>query len=109
MVTRACGHPAPSYHGRGATMAAMKLRTAVLIGFAVGYVLGAKAGRERYEQIRKIAGGIASNPPIAQLIDEVKDLSDTGSAVARSKIGEQLREASHLIRERMDQGGPRPI
>ena len=31
----------------------MKLLTAAIFG--IGYVLGAKAGRERYEQIRKLA------------------------------------------------------
>ena len=31
----------------------MKFRFGVAIGFAVGYYLGARAGRERYEQIRR--------------------------------------------------------
>ena len=30
----------------------MKLRVGLVIGFALGYYLGAKAGRARYEQIR---------------------------------------------------------
>ena len=30
----------------------MKFRVGLVVGFAVGYYLGAKAGRERYEQIR---------------------------------------------------------
>jgi len=32
----------------------MKFRTGAVIGFAVGYYFGAKAGRERYEQLRKM-------------------------------------------------------
>ena len=31
----------------------MRFRLGVVIGFAVGYYLGTKAGRERYEQIRQ--------------------------------------------------------
>lgn len=31
----------------------MKLRIGLVIGFGVGYYLGAKAGRARYEQIRQ--------------------------------------------------------
>jgi hypothetical protein len=30
----------------------MKLRVGLVVGFAAGYYLGAKAGRARYEQIR---------------------------------------------------------
>jgi hypothetical protein len=79
----------------------MKLRTALLIGFAVGYVLGSKAGRERYEQIRRIAGTIADNPPVRQFLDEAKGLADAGTVKARNTVGDQLREASDLIREKM--------
>ena len=31
----------------------MRFRLGVAIGFAAGYYLGARAGRERYEQIRR--------------------------------------------------------
>jgi len=30
----------------------VKMRTGLVVGFAVGYYFGSKAGRERYEQIR---------------------------------------------------------
>jgi len=32
----------------------MKFRTGAVVGFAVGYYFGARAGRERYEQLRKM-------------------------------------------------------
>jgi hypothetical protein len=35
-------------------------------GFALGYVLGARAGRERYEQIARAARSLASNPQVQQ-------------------------------------------
>jgi hypothetical protein len=31
----------------------MKFRIGLVLGFAIGYYLGAKAGRARYEQIRR--------------------------------------------------------
>ena len=79
----------------------MKLRTSLLIGFAAGYVLGSKAGRERYEQIRKFGRTIAENPPIRQVIDEVKDLADTGTVKARESMGDQLRDAGDLLRDKV--------
>jgi hypothetical protein len=39
-------------HTRG-TNVDMRFRVGLLAGFAVGYYLGSKAGRERYEQIRR--------------------------------------------------------
>jgi hypothetical protein len=37
---------------------AMRFRLGVVIGFAAGYYLGARAGRERYEQIRRGIGQV---------------------------------------------------
>ncbi|MEZ5170221.1 MAG: hypothetical protein R3A49_05670 [Acidimicrobiia bacterium] len=42
----------------------MGLKTGVVIGFAVGYYFGARAGRERYEQIRELLGEFADSEPL---------------------------------------------
>jgi len=34
------------------------------IGFAIGYILGAQAGRERYEQIRRLTSKVSDNPAV---------------------------------------------
>lgn len=34
------------------------------IGFVLGYVLGAKAGRERYEQIARLTSKVADSPAV---------------------------------------------
>jgi hypothetical protein len=39
-------------------------KTTFVLGFAAGYVLGSKAGRERYEQIRAAARGLQENPAV---------------------------------------------
>ncbi len=36
-----------------ATTSEMRFRTGAIAGFAVGYYLGSRAGRERYEQLRR--------------------------------------------------------
>lgn len=41
------------------------------LGLAVGYVLGAQAGRERYEQIRQAAAAVLSRPDVQQALDAV--------------------------------------
>ncbi|MEU6577449.1 YtxH domain-containing protein [Streptomyces sp. NPDC046805] len=42
----------------------MRYRLTFVAGLAVGYVLGAKAGRERYELLKKSARRIAENPAV---------------------------------------------
>jgi hypothetical protein len=43
---------------------AMRYRLTFISGLAVGFVLGARAGRERYEQLLKAARQIAQNPAV---------------------------------------------
>ncbi|MEC3981958.1 hypothetical protein [Amycolatopsis sp. H20-H5] len=50
-----------------------------LLGVAAGYVLGAKAGRGRYEQIVRTYRKIADHP-----------LVQGGAGVARAKLGEKF-------------------
>ena len=50
-----------------------------LVGVAVGYVLGAKAGRERYDQIMRAYHTVLEHPAL-----------QSAAGVARAKIGEKL-------------------
>lgn len=42
------------------------------LGFGAGYVLGARAGRERYEQIRSKANELMQRPEVQQASDKIK-------------------------------------
>jgi hypothetical protein len=39
-------------------------KTTFVLGFGAGYILGSKAGRERYEQIRAAARELQENPAV---------------------------------------------
>ena len=73
------------------------------IGFAVGYVLGARAGRERYEQLRRWWSSFAGNPTVQQAADKGREfVSDAG----RSLVGElRSRTGGQTVKEVMT---PRP-
>ncbi|MBV9097841.1 MAG: hypothetical protein JO079_07275 [Frankiaceae bacterium] len=42
----------------------MRYKLTFAVGFATGYTLGAKAGRERYEQISRVLHGVAESPTV---------------------------------------------
>jgi hypothetical protein len=54
----------------------MRFRAGFIVGGAVGYVLGARAGRERYEQIKRISGTVARHPAVKQLTDQGTGVTD---------------------------------
>ncbi len=55
----------------------MRFRLGIVTGFAAGYVLGTKAGRERYEQIVTAARSFASSETARTLEDGVREAWDT--------------------------------
>ena len=72
-----------------------------LTGAAVGYVLGARAGRERYEQICRISDSVRGNPKIQQATETVSQrgsevvhkVADTAAGKAQSMAGAASEKA----------------
>lgn len=67
----------------------MKGKILFVVGLGVGYVLGARAGRERYEQIRKAAEDVWNQPKVQEGVQTVKDFAmsragDVGDTVLDS-------------------------
>ena len=63
----------------------MRFRVGVLTGFAAGYYLGSKAGRERYEQIRR-------------WIDDARQSRPVEKAQAAVELGlERVRQQSEAV------------
>ena len=72
----------------------MRFRLGLLIGGGVGYVLGARAGRERYEDIRRWWAAAQKNPSMSQVTSVTQGLSDLGRSIVAgglSKTSEAMR------------------
>jgi hypothetical protein len=65
----------------------MRGRLAFLVGFGAGYVLGAKAGTERYEQLRRLYGNVLQSKGIQKATGKAKDAASTGIETAKEKVG----------------------
>jgi hypothetical protein len=61
----------------------MKLRIGFVLGFSAGYYLGAKAGRERYEQLNRLIRKAKRSEAIDTATDKAKAVIDLG--VERAK------------------------
>ena len=53
-----------------------------VLGAAAGYVLGARAGKERYAQIQKLAGRAWGSPAVQSKVEDAKVAAKTQAAPA---------------------------
>ena len=66
------------------------MKVPLLIGAAVGYVLGARAGRERYEQIVRIARKTVGSQTVQSTAGVLQAQLDGLADRARAAIAERL-------------------
>lgn len=87
----------------------MKGKILLLAGAAVGYVLGTRAGRERYEQIKANVTRAWNDPRVQEKVTEAEHfVSDTAKQKmpqVQEKISETTRSAVGAARNRFGSGG----
>jgi hypothetical protein len=69
-----------------------KYRISFLTGMAAGFVLGARAGRERYDQIVKVAKTITEHPAVQQAAAAVQAQATELAGTASSKLSDEVRD-----------------
>ncbi|MFF4408410.1 YtxH domain-containing protein [Streptomyces sp. NPDC001262] len=74
----------------------MRYRVTFFAGLAVGYVLGARAGRERYEELRKGAQRIAQNPAVRNTAESAAQNGRAMASRAFERIGSGLPGSGSL-------------
>ncbi|MGW0209781.1 YtxH domain-containing protein [Streptomyces sp. NPDC003233] len=72
----------------------MRYRLTFVAGLALGYVLGTRAGRERYEQLKKSARRIAQNPA-------VRNTAETAAQQGRQYAGKAFHTVSDRVGDRV--------
>lgn len=81
----------------------MRFRLGVLVGFGTGYVLGAQAGRARYEQIQQAWGKLMGTPQAQQIAEDVKVAATKASDSLEQKANESVAKVTELVRGSSDQ------
>src|ERR1700712_2224851 len=84
----------------------MKGKILLVVGLGVGYVLGARAGRERYEEIKDAAGKFWNDPRVQKqrtsaegfVKDKAPDVADFLSDGAK-KVASQVSSATSAAKK----------
>ncbi len=79
----------------------MKFRTGLAVGLGIGFVFGARAGRERYDQLKGAYDSVRSN----EKVRKITATADRSTAKVRRAAGQGLVTASDKIKERAESNG----
>jgi len=71
----------------------MKYRMTFLAGAAVGYVFGTRAGRERYEQLKRVSKKLSENPRVQEAAGTLRNQAGELAVTAKGKAGEMAGAA----------------
>jgi hypothetical protein len=69
-----------------------RYRITFLGGLAVGFVLGARAGRERYEQLKQLGRRVADSPAAQQAAGAVQAQATGLAKAAKQKVTDELHD-----------------
>jgi hypothetical protein len=68
----------------------MKNRLILGAGFVAGYYLGAKAGRQRYEQLNRLIGKARRSTPATMAGNKAKEVAEESFDKAKDKVSHKL-------------------
>ncbi len=68
----------------------MRFRLGMVIGFGAGYYLGAKAGRDRYEQLNQMLAKVRRSDAYETASHKAKDIVDLTVETAREFVEDHL-------------------
>ena len=84
----------------------MRGKLGLIIGFGIGYVLGARAGRQRYEQINAYWNRFTGSPTVQRAAGKAKEAA--GGSAKRSLYAVQhgVERVGSAVADRLHRGEP---
>jgi len=74
-------------------------------GLAIGYVLGAQAGRERYEQLKQLARKAAESPAMQQTAGALQAQAQATAKTAKERATTGMRKSASRVTNRASGSG----
>jgi hypothetical protein len=81
----------------------MGFKTGLIVGFGAGYVLGTKAGRERYEELKASWDQFTGNPSVQRMVSKGREVVETGA----EKGIRAVEGAGEEVKDRLQETGPK--
>ncbi len=73
----------------------MMTKTKFLLGFGAGYVLGSKAGRQRYEQIMRQTRSLMGKPAVQDATHLLKEQAGSVLSTAKKVVTDKVGHGSN--------------
>jgi hypothetical protein len=85
----------------------MKTKAGFVIGFGAGYVLGTRAGRERYEDIRRLWGRVTGSPTVQRAAEKTKVAAGESARTTLHAVQKGVEKAGTAVKDRLNREGDR--
>lgn len=73
----------------------------LLIAAGAGYVLGSRAGRERYEQIKQQTTKVWNNPKVQETVEEVQTHAKQAGVDLGGKVAETASDVKDKVADKV--------
>ena len=80
-------------------------KTGLAIAFGTGYVLGARAGRERYEEIRRMWARVSGSPTVQRAAEKTKEVAGDQAKRSLYAVQRGVEKAGTAVKERLHRDG----
>jgi hypothetical protein len=78
----------------------MRGRLGLMVGLGAGYVLGAKAGTERYEQLSRLYDNLMASPAVRKATGRAKDAVGTGLDQAKDAASTGVSKVTSAVKDK---------
>jgi hypothetical protein len=85
----------------------MRGKLGIAVGLAAGYVLGTRAGRERYQQLTASAKRLADDPSVKRLQEELNGLFGSAKQRVVDSTSTTVERVSDQAADKVQQAGER--
>ncbi len=79
----------------------MRGKLALIIGFGTGYVLGARAGRQRYEQIHAYWSRFSGSPAVHRATEKAKAAAGDGAKRSLYAVQHGMEKVGSAVADRL--------